>query len=214
MRESSGRVGVALIAEFFVIIAGVLAALWADAWWEGRQASAYEAQLRADMVEEFRANAAILQTDLASNREVLDPLQRLIERDPAGPSVDPYLPFITIEATGYGFDPVMGVSRALVASGDLAGISDRPLRLLLAEWAAGVTEHNRRNQNHTDSYRHVTLPRLATMAGDGTWTPAEHREARILLGAQVELFVGVLETQERLLELSDRILQYLDTGSI
>jgi hypothetical protein len=64
MEERRFGTALKLTAEFSVIVAGVLVALFAEAWWSERDNKQFEDELVSDMAEEFRFNVAILDQDL------------------------------------------------------------------------------------------------------------------------------------------------------
>ena len=203
-----------LAVEFFVIIAGVLVALTAESWWSGREARAFERELLEDMVEEFRANISILDSDLAENAGALQRLQLITEMEPeelvAAPLAEMRAHFDVVANLWYaGFDPAMGAVRALVESGDLAVLSDRDLRLQLAEWAALLDERQRFTQNSTDFLLFHVTPRLAAMGRDGSWARFERTEAQALLRVHLAAMRQVIDNQEALRALAEEIVSYL-----
>ena len=56
------------LAKLGIIIAGVLIALTADAWWEDQQDRAEEVLIVADLLEEFRTNEERLERDISANQ--------------------------------------------------------------------------------------------------------------------------------------------------
>ena len=203
----SSRTGGRLLLEFTIVVAGVLAALAGEAWWSGRQARAYEAELRGDFVEEFRRNAAILAQDIEFNEGDLVALRSLAELDGEGFGE---LLLAATAATGAGFDPAMGSARSLIESGDLAVITERSLRLRLAEWGSLLDEHQRFNQNYVEFFMGQLLPRLAIIGADKTFSQSERTEARILLRNAISLLEGVLDSQLRLLASAEGMLAALE----
>ena len=70
MEERRFSIGLKLAAEFSVIVAGVLVALFAETWWSERDSRKIEEELVIDMADEFEVNVTILKTDLAYNEEL------------------------------------------------------------------------------------------------------------------------------------------------
>ena len=212
MRPGQGRGR--LVVEFIVIVAGVLVALAAESWWSERQARAYEDELRGDMLDEFEVNRSILKNDLAENAGVMRGVRDIVEMSPdvierlSDSEVDEHLRPL-VGSSYAGFDPAMGVARALVQSGDLAAIADRELRLLLAEWSARLDEKQRFTLNSTDFFLNHLNPRIAVLGSDRSWTAAERLEIQELLRLHLMLLETLVTNQERLLEVADHIVDHL-----
>ena len=214
MSEPIGSPKGRLMMEFFVVIAGVLAALGAESWWSDREARAYEEEIREDMLQEFRVNLSILDADLAENEVVLAGVRAVVEMEPeliSGLSNDEvHTRFDPLLGSSYaGFDPAMGVARALVAGGDLAAITDRALRLRLAEWAARLDEKQRFTFNSTDFFLNHLSPRLAALGSDGNWTGSERSEVQALLRVHLSLVETLVRNQLTLREVADGVVRYL-----
>lgn len=124
-----------LVGEFAVIVVGVFLALAAESWWSEREERAYERDVRQDMLEEFEANLAILESDLAANdtsRARIASFVDLDARELASMSSTQVSATIGSWLDWAGFDPEMGSAQALVESGNIGAIGDRGLRLLLS----------------------------------------------------------------------------------
>ena len=214
MSEPIGGAKARLLMEFFVVIAGVLAALAAESWWSNREAHAYELDLREDMLEEFRVNLSILDADLAENAVVLAGVRATVEMEQGTihglSNREVHTRFDSLLGSSYaGFDPAMGVARALVQSGDLATISDRALRLQLAEWAARLDEKQRFTLNSTDFFLNHLSPRIAAMGSDGTWTASERSEVQALLRVHLNLVETLVVNQVKLREVAEGVVSHL-----
>jgi hypothetical protein len=201
-----------LLQEFIVIVVGVFVALAAESWWSEREDRRIEREIREDMVAEFEANIRILETDLAEN-ERARPRTALLE----GLSTEALMALTDEQMTGIaypsinwaGFDPAMGAVQALVESGNLAVVSDREMRLLLARWT-GLLENNRRfNLQATQFEQREVTPSFARAAADGQWSAAERRELQIHLSQFTARFDTTVDNQRKLLATAQDILASL-----
>ena len=203
-----------LFIEFTVIVTGVLVALVAESWWSEREDRRYEAELREDMVAEFRDNIRILEEDIASNEEAAQKFAAITQLS------DEALQALTNEyLTGEygtwinwaGFDPELGSVQALVDSGNVAYISERELRLQLSRWAGLLKEKVRFTAQATD----VTLMGVAfssaDYAADLQWTPEERRQLQANYKSLELLHSFVMANQRRLLDAARGIHEYLAT---
>jgi hypothetical protein len=207
-------IGLKLAAEFSVIVAGVLVALFAESWWSERDSRKIEEELVIDMADEFEVNVTILKTDLAYNEELdgyIDDISAMSSEDLAAltddEASDLYEPF---EWLFYSFDPAMGISRALVQSGDLAAVKSRSLRLALANWSALLEEKTRYSKN-----AHEVLAELAGVVAvaqsDGQWSQSERQEVKYRL-QYMQNHVGlVIENQNKLRILAVEIVDLLES---
>lgn len=202
-----------LAAEFAVIVVGVLVALVLESWWSERESRRFEAELREDMVAEFRENREILRADLAENDSVRTLWRAFVEMDDGEllSMSDTAVDSTPIGSVGWaGFDPAMGTVQALVESGNVTAIRERELRLRLARWSGLLTEGRRKNLYAGDDLRDNVLPTFMRARADGRWTPEERRMAREVLGNHLGVMEMVMENQQRLLQAAEAILDYLD----
>lgn len=134
------------VREFAIIVAGVLAALAAQAWWEGHQERAreesYIAQLLDDTREtETRLIDAVQEDSLSRSgaRKVIDALTT----SGAVPA-DSFSTWIGMAGRAADFKPVAGTYQALVQSGDLRLIRDESLRAQITAYAATLEYERQR----------------------------------------------------------------------
>lgn len=204
-----------LAAEFAVIVIGVLVALVLESWWSEREDRRFEAELREDMVAEFRENREILRADLAENDSVRTRWRGFLALDDADMLAmgdERFGGLLQFSSVGRaGFDPAMGSVQALVESGNVTAIRDRELRLRLARWAGLLSEGRRKNLYAGDDLRDNVLPTLMRARADRRWTPEERRMAREVLGNHLGVMQMVLDNQQQLLEAAGAILDYLDS---
>lgn len=190
-----------LLAEFAVIVVGVLVALVLESWWSGREDRVFERELRADMASEFRENLAVLQADLKENEGAAQTLRQFVSL--SDEALD-QLPDTAFAIWGVGtyawdvFDPVVGSARAVVSSGNLGVISDRELRALLSRWSSLMEEKQRFSTNATRYYVDTLSPRAFALGADRLWTTEERREIRAYIVRLQRLQALEIRNQEDL----------------
>jgi len=207
----SARLG-RLAGEFTVIVVGVLVALVAESWWSERDERRYEAELRADMLEEFRTNLEIVIADLEENAVVAAVLTRFADMGDAELLAQPdsaFAFFASGDLTWAGFDPMMGSAQALVQSGNLGALADRELRLRLSNWSGLLDEKTRFTSNAVAFQSQVFLPAAAGFGADLAWTPAERRELRSQLRILRDRQQLVIRNQLGLQASAEALVEYL-----
>jgi hypothetical protein len=201
-----------LAGEFAVIVVGVLVALVAESWWSERDERRYEAELRADMLEEFRTNLEIVAADLEENAVVADLLNQVAEMGDGELLTRPdsaFAFFASGDLSWAGFDPMMGSAQALVQSGNLGAIADRALRLRLSNWSGLLDEKTRFTLQAVTFQSQIVLPSAARFGADEVWTPDERRELRSLLRTLRDRQRLVIENQLRLQASARALVDYL-----
>jgi hypothetical protein len=210
------RIGIVLklAAEFSVIVAGVLVALFAEAWWSERDNRRFEEELISDMAGEFEVNVSILNADMADNDNIIGHIDEIIAMSAEDLAVltddevsTLFEPFGLLFAD---FDPAMGISRALVQSGDLTAVQSRNLRLALANWSALLEEKTRYSRN-----AHEMVAQLAGVVAiaqsDGQWSQRERRELQFRVQYMRDLVGLVVENQYKLQMLAVSIVGQLES---
>jgi hypothetical protein len=203
-----------LASEFIVIVIGVLVALVLESWWSDREERRYEAELREDMVAEFRENLAVLDSDLDENAAASAVVNRYAGITDAGLEMLPDSAFALWSSGGFawaGFDPAMGNVQALVQSGNLGAIRDRELRLMLSRWAGLLDEKVRYNAQAVDFQVSIMLPSAFRMGADLSWGTVERRELRSQLLQFQGLMQAVIRNQANLRDTAADILNYLES---
>ena len=201
-----------MAGEFLVIVVGVLVALVAESWWSERDERRYEAELRQDMLEEFRTNLEIVNADLEENAAVAALFNRFAEMGETELAAQPdsaFDFFASGDLTWAGFDPMMGSAQALVQSGNLGAIADRDLRLRLSTWSGLLDEKTRFTANAVAFQSQIVLPSAAGFGADLAWTPAERRELRSLIRTLRDRQQLVIENQLRLQASAEALVEYL-----
>jgi len=201
-----------LAAEFTVIAIGVLVALIAEDWWSEHDERTYETELREDMVEEFRANLDILESDLSANYSVSANVARFAGLSDEELLVLPDSAFeqwAIQELDWAGFDPMMGSTQALVLSGSLGAIADRELRLRLSIWSGLLQEKTRFTNNAVTFQSLVLFPTAARYGADEMWSVEERRELRALLKTMDYRMRATIRNQESLKSAAQVLVDHL-----
>ena len=134
------------LREFVVIVAGVLVALAAQAWWEGRERREVEQdyleQLRSDALEnQERLRSAIVEDSLAGIAADSAMLALTARLDASAGEV---VLWIARLGQASDFQPVTGAHRALQETGDLRFIRDDSVRLALTTYATSLDRETAR----------------------------------------------------------------------
>jgi hypothetical protein len=143
-----GSLGFRLVAEFCVIIVGVLVALQFEGWRDLRRDGAREAEQLEALLGDFQSNVSRLEQTASLQRRVLDASRILLEDFERGRSIVPPDSLAELYAgalSWYALEPVTGAYDALIASGDIGLLQSTELRRHLAEFygeiAAGFEDH-------------------------------------------------------------------------
>jgi hypothetical protein len=166
------------LTEGGVIVASVLLALAADAWWDRRQAAELEAQVVAAVAAELRENQAELLFNVQFIEALLDRSDRFLRSTPSeltAVPADSVLPFVEGLSRPQTFDPRTAaasiLSQTAVLSAD--GIQGRAL---VSEFFTRVSDASEEKDGFRSSSRAVQehLSSYATRAGvDGIGTVSE-----------------------------------------
>jgi hypothetical protein len=136
----------AALREFAVIVASVLAALAAQAWWQAREERGREhdslRQLLADTRENERRLDEAIRTDSAAAFASGRALDALTSARPA--TADSLVVWVEGAGSSSNFQPLDGNYRALVGTGDLRLVRNDSLRALLASYASSLESESAR----------------------------------------------------------------------
>ena len=124
------------LAEFAVIVVGVLVALWVDAGWAWLKDRGAEEQLLADLSDEFSANQVLLHTAIDRMEEIAAAGERLLTEGSASVPADSLESFLLAVVSVERFNPRLGTLESAVASGRIDLLRDSELRSGLAGWRA------------------------------------------------------------------------------
>ena len=205
-----------LAIEFSVIVAGVLVALIAESWWSDRENRQFERDLVADMALEFVANVSILEEDMAANRVLLDRMADLLAMPTetililSDREFESIL-FVPVSLAVVSiFDPAMGITQAVVRSGELPKIKDRSLRLHMANWSALLEEGERYSRNSVQGIFELRAV-IAKSRSDGLWSAAERLELQYRMEFPQLLAELVIQNQGRLHVEAGKITKLLES---
>ncbi len=118
-----------LVAEFVLILAGVLTALFVDTWWKGRDERDLERAYLAQLLTDMRANELALDRAIAGYTESRTRTGRLLVtfRDPdQRPSLDSLVLWSRMAVPA--FEPVTGTLRGLLETGQIRLVRGEPVR--------------------------------------------------------------------------------------
>jgi len=136
----------AALREFAVIVASVLAALAAQAWWQSREERGREhdslRQLLADTRENERRLDEAIRTDSVAASATGRALDALTSARPV--SADSLVVWVEGAGSSSNFQPLDGNYRALVGTGDLRLVRNDSLRALLASYASSLESEGAR----------------------------------------------------------------------
>lgn len=135
------------LREFATIVAGVLCALAAQAWWQGHEERGrerdYLRQLLSDTRENERRLDEAIATDSAAARSAARAIDALTGTAPPPPA-DSLVEWIGRSGRSSNFQPLAGNYQALLGTGDLRLVRSDSLRARLAAYAAAVESEGER----------------------------------------------------------------------
>jgi hypothetical protein len=127
-----------LLAEFAVIVAGVLIALAVDSWWERRQERNQEEEYLKQLLVDFQATERRLRGAIAADTKRVEEVNSVIGRALRGPL--PQADSLELP-TGYNYlEPLTGTLTALVQGGDLRLLRSDSIRFELIAYSALIHE--------------------------------------------------------------------------
>lgn len=131
------------LRDLLVVIIGILAALWIDAWWQDQQDRREERLILEGLQEELRANRdQLMQISAIVEASADAALQlHLLTFDPPGDlGGSEVADLLSRFFDKKRFDPRMGQLTSVINSGKLVLISNRELRALIADWPDVVAD--------------------------------------------------------------------------
>jgi hypothetical protein len=135
------------LREFLIIVAGVLAALGAQAAWEARQERELEQGYLAQLARDARENADRLenaiQQDSTAHLAAVS-LMRTLEYDIPGVAPDSIMQWLDRAGSSSEFQPVTGTHRAILETGDLRVVRDERVRAALVSYATSLDRETAR----------------------------------------------------------------------
>lgn len=150
--------------EFLVLVAGVLTALAAQAWWESREDRGrerdYLRQLLVDTRENERRLATAIAEDSAAAIGVTRAMDALQGSTRPPPPADSVVAWVRAGGAASDFQPLAGTYAALLGTGDLRLAQGDALRQRLATYAAAMDVERER----LAQYREVVIEVVGPMA--------------------------------------------------
>lgn len=156
-----------IFVEGAVIVASILLALAADAWWDERQEREEEQEILAGLESDFTANLSELEANLRRHEAMMDRLFQLLAMSEPDAAAVPYdsLPSFNLGLVNLStFAPQDGTLDGLIASGNLDLIRDIGLRDRLVEWKR-VVEDSREEAEDFRSAGVRVIRRLSALGG-------------------------------------------------
>ncbi len=129
------------LREFVVIVAGVMAALVAQAWWQGREERGREQAYLRQLLADVRENERTLADAMVYNEGAWKAANRaraVVVGRGTPPPPDSFMVWLGRAGQTRSFRPLYGTYRALVGTGDLRLIRTDSLRTLITQSFARV----------------------------------------------------------------------------
>ncbi|HEX8212195.1 MAG TPA: hypothetical protein VF584_18605 [Longimicrobium sp.] len=149
------------LREFSIIVAGVLCALGAQAWWDGHQERGRERDYLRQLLADTRENEARLDAVIASDSTSVSAAARLIDaltRSDAPPSADSVIAWMSGAASAADFRVVAGNYRAILGTGELRLVRNDTLRALLAAYSSSLDTEADRQRLFRETMTGLALP--------------------------------------------------------
>lgn len=157
--EGGGWTGA--LREFSIIVAGVLCALGAQAWWDGHQERGRERDYLHQLLADTRENEARLDAAIASDSASGRAASRLVDaltRTDAPPSADTIVAWMSGAAAASDFRAVAGNYRAILGTGDLRLVRNDTLRALLAAYSSSLDTEADRQRLFRETMTGLAMP--------------------------------------------------------
>jgi hypothetical protein len=180
-----------LLAEFAVIVTGVLIALAVDSWWERQQERNHAEEYLKQLLVDFEETEGRLRATIAADTKRLEGVNSAIDRALRGP----WPPADSLELpTGYNyFEPLTGTLAALIQGGDLRLLRSDSIRFELIAFSALIHE-NQTILRHTETLIWNSTERV--ILGRARHSQSARREANAMRGwGQVDV-AGALSDPE------------------
>ena len=170
-----------ILIEGVVIVASILLALAADAWWDSVQERAVEQRVLSAIRAEFETNLEILAQTRRSHRSALSATQTVISASQSD-SFDADDPEASIPGRVIStphYNPATGALAAAIGSGQIGLIRNTELRNRLAGWDAIISDLVVDEQTRRDFVNHELRPALAEFGVGGGYVTTQLPSADI-----------------------------------
>ena len=186
-----------ILIEGVVIVASILLALAADAWWDSVQERAVERRILGAIRAEFETNLEILAKTRRSHRLALSATQTVISAsqldsfDADDPEAS--IPSRVISTPHY--NPANGALATAIGSGQIGLIGNIELRNRLAGWDAIISDLIIDEQTRRDFVTHELRPALAEFGVGGGYGTKQLPPADILAALDSRQLLALLNGQ-------------------
>lgn len=156
------------IAEFLLLVLGILLAFWIDAWWEGSQQAKVEARLLDAVAQEVAENRASLEEFLSDRETDRRHHQVFVGMDSgelAALDADSAGSMARSLVVPWTYDPVTGATSALLQTPPLDSAVDPKVRMLLGRWVRGI-EDSREEGAFAFELANIAIVRLIEVSGE------------------------------------------------
>jgi hypothetical protein len=203
-------------AEFAIIVAGVLVALWLDAGWAWLQDRQDERALIADLRSDFEANRSALQQVLADQHRAADVTRQILTVGVGGLPADSVDALFQAMLNVQTFNPRTGALNSALGSGRIQLLTSQGLRSALTAWPGYLEDAS---EEVAESMPQLFLVGQAVAAGMARSQPSHELIATILSDRQLSgalalrmfAYYEVQSDTEALLAQTDSILTLLNT---
>jgi hypothetical protein len=232
LRKLKGRTAIAAAIETIVIFIGILGALYADSWWEQREALSREVGYLEDLTVDFTENRTRLDEQIMVSDEIIEAARMLLAfESPASgrlvgaDSLNSLLHALHRLPT---FEPVNKTYDNILGAGELLTLRDHELRAALANFQArlalmGVVQETQERQYvalfQPYLIEHLDYLAIATLTSDVSLPTARDaesiyevvgsREFRNWIYARLDWADDVRHQHGRVLTQVDEVLQNL-----
>lgn len=168
-----------ILAEGVVIVASILLALTADAWWDGVQERAEEREILSSLRAEFVTNQKVLAQTAGAHRRALSAMQDIVSASESDISVhDESLDSLFDLAGGTPhYNPETGALVSTISSGRIDLVRNIELRNRIAGWNAVVSDLILDEQTRRDFVVHELRPAFAEFGIAGAFSATNGPEA-------------------------------------
>lgn len=149
------------LREFSIIMAGVLCALGAQAWWDRHQERGREHDYLRQLLADTRENEARLDAAIASDAASGSAAAHLVDaltRTDAPPSADTVVAWMSGAASASDFRAVAGNYRAIMGTGELRLVRNDTLRALLAAYSSSLDTEADRQRLFRETMTGLAVP--------------------------------------------------------
>jgi hypothetical protein len=186
-----------ILVEGVVIVASILLALAADAWWDDVQERAEERETLSSLRVEFVTNQKILAHTAGIHRQALGAMRNIVSASESDISVyDESLGLLFGNAGGTPhYNPETGALVATISSGRIGLITNIELRNRIAGWNAVVSDLILDEQTRRDFVVHELRPAFAEFGIVGVFSATNGPEADFSEALKSRLVLAHLRTE-------------------